>query len=83
MEIARVLLFQHHFCPCLLVGEFVEILFGVETEEKHLLMSPAFLTVRNAVVSASVSMWERLRLSKIAVFSDFKALCWEEVISIG
>ena len=49
LEIARVLLFQHHFCPCLLVGEFVEILFGVETEEKHLLMSPAFLTVRNAV----------------------------------
>ena len=49
LEIAWVLLFQHHFCPCLLVGEFVEILFGVKTEEKHLLMSPAFLTGRNAV----------------------------------
>ena len=50
LEIARVLLFQHHFCPCLLVGEFVEIFFGKKTDEKHLLMSPAFLTVRNAVL---------------------------------
>ena len=64
MEIARVLLFQHHFCPCLLVGEFVEILFGVETEEKHLLMSPAFLTVRNAVALANqIREWAIIKMA--------------------